>query len=47
VAGGALTLVALDRLDGLAGGELLSTGQTPVAIAGAVALALFVFPRLA
>jgi eukaryotic-like serine/threonine-protein kinase len=47
VAGGALTLVAVDRLDGLAGGELLSTGQTPVAIAGAVALALFVFPRLA
>ena len=47
VAGGALTLLMLDRLDGLAGGELLSTGQTPVAIAGAVAVALFVFPRLA
>ena len=47
VAGGVLTLLMLDRLDGLAGGELLSTGQTPVAIAGAVAVALFVFPRLA
>jgi hypothetical protein len=47
LAGGGLTILALDRLDGLAGGELLSPGKTPVAIAGAVALALFAFPRLA
>src|SRR5215218_7513498 len=44
---GALAALALDRLDGLTGGELLSTGQTPLAIAGAVTLAVFALPRLA
>jgi hypothetical protein len=44
---GALSWLALDRLDGVAGGELLSVGQTPLAIVAAVALAVFALPRLA
>jgi hypothetical protein len=44
---GGLAWLALDRLDGVAGGELLSSGQTPLAIVAAVALAVFALPRLA
>jgi hypothetical protein len=47
VAAAALTALALGRLDRLAGGELLSTGQTPLAIVAAVGLAVFALPRLA
>jgi eukaryotic-like serine/threonine-protein kinase len=47
VSGAALAWLALDRLDGLAGGELLSPGSTPIAIVVAVAAAVFALPRLA
>jgi hypothetical protein len=47
LAAGGLAAVALGRLDGVAGGALLSTGQTPLAIVVAVALGVFALPRLA
>jgi hypothetical protein len=46
-AAGAVSMLALERLDGVAGGELLSPGNTPAAIAIAVALSVFALPRLA
>jgi hypothetical protein len=47
LAGGGLATLALERLDGLVGGDLLSTGGTPLTIAVVVVLAIFALPRLA
>jgi hypothetical protein len=47
VAAGAVSMLAVERLDGVAGGELLAPGNTPAAIAVAVAVGVFALPRLA